>query len=84
MEKVLFTPEGEEPIEFYVLETTRLGGTDYILVTDVLEGDGDAYILKDMSGEGDEEAVYECVFDDEELEAVGKVFDSILDDIDIK
>ena len=42
LEKITFRPEGEEPVEFYVLEQTRIGGHNYILVTDVEEGDGDA------------------------------------------
>ena len=35
LEKITFRPEGEEPVEFYVLEQTRIGGHNYILVTDV-------------------------------------------------
>ena len=34
LEKIFFTPEGEEPVEFYVLEQTVIGGQNYILVTD--------------------------------------------------
>ena len=70
LEKITFRPEGEEPVEFYVLEQTRIGGHNYILVTDVEEGDGDALILKDMSQDGEEESIYDVVSDDEELEAV--------------
>lgn len=55
LEKIMFHPEGEEPVEFYVLEQTRIGGVDYILVTDVEEGDGEALIMKDISGDGEEE-----------------------------
>ena len=84
MEKITFTPDGDEPIDFYILETTRLGGVDYILVTDEPEGDGDAYILKDLSDSSDEEAIYEFVTEDDELQAVGKVFASIVDDVDLK
>lgn len=84
MEKITFTPEGDETIDFYVLETTKLGGVDYILVTEEEDGDGDCYILKDLSDISDEEAVYEFVEDDEELKAVGQVFASILEDIDLK
>ena len=71
LEKITFRPEGEEPVEFYVLEQTRIGGHNYILVTDVEEGDGDALILKDMSQDG------------EELEAVSGVFADMLEDIDL-
>ena len=85
MEKILFTPEGnEEAVEFYVLEQTRLGGANYILVTDVEDGDGDALILKDMSQDGEEDSVYVIVEEDDELNAVAEVFQSMMDDIDLK
>lgn len=83
MEKIIFSPDGEEQVEFYVLEQTRLGGFNYILVSDVEEGDGDALILKDMSEETDTEAVYEIVTDDSELEAVATVFENLLEDISL-
>ena len=83
MEKITFRPEGEEPVEFYVLEQTRIGGHNYILVTDVEEGDGDALILKDMSQDGEEESIYDVVSDDEELEAVSGVFADMLEDMDL-
>ena len=83
LEKIIFRPEGEEPVEFYVLEQTRIGGHNYILVTDVEEGDGDALILKDMSQDGEEDSIYDVVSDDEELEAVSGVFADMLEDIDL-
>lgn len=83
LEKITFRPEGEETIEFYVLEQTRIGGHNYILVTDVEEGDGDALILKDMSQDGEEESIYDVVSDDEELEAVSGVFADMLEDVDL-
>ena len=83
MEKIVFTPAGEEAVEFYVLEQTRLGGIDYILVTDSEEDDGEAQILRDMSAPEEEEAVYEIVADDEELNAVAAVFENMLEDIEL-
>ena len=83
MEKIVFTPEGEEPVQFCVLEHTRLGGIDYILVTDSEEGDGEALILRDMSAVDDKEAVYEIVTEDEELNAVAAVFENMLEDIEL-
>lgn len=80
MEKIFFTPEGEEPVEFYVLEQTVIGGQNYILVTDAEDGDGEAWILKDNSGENDIEAIYEMVEDDKELEALGEIFRKLLDE----
>jgi len=81
LEKITFNPEGEEPVEFFVLEQTRIGGYNYILVTDFEEGDGEALILKDLSKDGDEESVYTIVSDDEELNAVAGVFEDMLEDV---
>ena len=83
LEKITFRPEGEETVEFYVLEQTRIGGHNYILVTDVEEGDGDALILKDMSQDGEEESIYDVVSDDDELAAVSGVFADMLEDVDL-
>lgn len=83
MEKIVFTPEGEEPVQFYILEQTRLGGVDYILVTDSEEGDGEAFILRDMSALEDTEALYEIVTEDKELNAVAAVFENMLEDIEL-
>ena len=81
MEKIKFTPEGEPEIELYVLEQTTVGGTDYFLVTEDEDGDCDAMILKDLSNKEDPEAVFEIVTDDNELDSVAKIFESLLDDV---
>ncbi len=84
MEKITFTPEGQDsPVDFYVLEQTKLAGVTYILVTDEEEGDGEALILKDLSTEKEAEALYEIVSDDDELQAVAAVFGNLLDDIEL-
>lgn len=81
LEKITFNPNGEEPVDFYVLEQTRIGGFNYILVTDFEEGDGEALILKDISKDGEEESVFTIVSDDEELNAVAGVFEKMLEDV---
>ena len=83
LEKITFNPEGDAPVDFYVIEQTRIGGYNYILVTDFEEGDGEALILKDMSRDGEEESVYMIVSDDDELNAVGEVFNNMLEDVDV-
>ena len=55
MEKIKFTLDTKENVEFYVLEQTKLGGNQYILVTDVPEGDGEALVLKEVAGPGTKE-----------------------------
>ena len=82
LEKITFNPEGEDPIDFFVLEQTRINGSDYILVTDFEEGDGEALILKDISKDGEKESVFTIVSDDEELSAVADVFANMLEDIE--
>lgn len=81
LEKIMFHPEGEDPVEFFVLEQTRIGGYNYILVTDFEEGDGEALILKDLSRDGEEESVYTIVSEDKELQAVASVFENMLEDV---
>lgn len=83
MDKLTFTPEDGDPVDFYVLEQTRIGGLDYLLVTESEEGDGEALILRDISRTEEKEAVYEIVDDDETLNAVAAVFEKIMDDVDI-
>ncbi len=83
MEKIKFIPDEGEALDFYVIETTKLGGVDYILVTEEPDGDGQAYIMKDSSASEDKEASYQFVEDDEELKAVGKVFENILEGVDL-
>lgn len=84
LEKITFNPQGEDPVDFYVVEQTRIGGYNYILVTDFEEGDGEALILKDISKDGEEESVFTIVSDDEELSAVAGVFENLLDDVEFE
>ncbi len=84
MEKISFAGNNGDAIEFFVLEKTTLGGVDYMLVTESETEDADAYVLKDVSKAGDNEGVYEIVDDDNELQAVGQVFQALLEDIDIQ
>lgn len=84
MEKITFMPDGEAAVDFYVLEQTVIGGVNYILVTDAEEeDDGEAYILKAVSGADEQEQVYSVVEDDGELAAVAAVFENMLDDVDL-
>ena len=84
MEKIGFQlPDSNETVDFFVLEQTRINGADYILVTDAEDGDGEALILKDLSQDGEQEAVYEIVEDDDELEALSVIFGEMLEDVDL-
>ena len=84
-EKIVFIDEDGNEVDMYVVEETRINNVNYLLVTED-EGDeeeAEAYILKDVSKEEDEEAVYEMVVEDSEIDYIGKVFSELLEDIDI-
>lgn len=83
-DEIVFTTEDGEEVTFRVLEQTRLGGIDYLLVsTTEDEEDAEALILKDISKDTDEEAIYDIVEDDREIELVGAIFRELLDDIEL-
>lgn len=85
MEKIKFSlAEEDVTAEFYVLEQTRIAGITYLLVTETEDEDGEAWILKDLSADGEAEALYEIVDDDDELDAVSRVFEEMLDDVDLE
>lgn len=85
MEKIKFMfDNGEQSVEFFVLEETKINGVSYILVTDSEDEDGECMILKDTSAPEEKETVYQVVDDDVELGAVSKVFGELLEDIEIE
>ena len=85
MNKIVFCPVGEDKtVGFFVVEETRINGVSYLLVTETEDDEAEAYILKDTSLDGEEEASYVFVEDDNELEAVSKIFAELLEDVDIE
>lgn len=84
-DEILMTAEDGTDNVFKVLEQTRLGGVDYLLVTPANDGEEseDAFVLKDISSSADMEAIYEVVEDDKELDMVAAIFRELLDDIEL-
>lgn len=80
MEKIIFTAEDGTKEEFYIEEQTRINGVNYLLVSDSMEEEANAYLLKELSSGGDEESEYVMVEDEVEFEAVSGVFSQMLDD----
>lgn len=81
MEKITLE-DAEGTLSFCVLEQTVLNGKTYILVTEAEEGDAEAFVLRDDSQAEDDEALYSFVEDEDELNAVGAVFQKLLEDED--
>lgn len=84
MEKIAFTLDNGELVEFFVLEETKINGTKYILVTESEEDEAEAYILKDLAAEDETESIYEIVEDENELGTVSALFAELLEDVDIE
>ena len=68
---------------FLCWNRTKVNGNSYILVTDSEEDEAECLILKDTSAAEDMESLYEVVEDENELMGVLKVFEELLEDIDI-
>ena len=84
-EKIRLQTDDGEAVDFYVLEETRINGMNYLMVTDAQEEeDGECYVLKDVSGSGDSEAVYEFVENDDELDYLYRIFTELLEDADVE
>lgn len=87
MEKIRFQLADGTVEEFFIEEQTRIGGVSYLLVSDSMESmedEASAYILKDVSKDTDPEACYEMLEDEDELQAVYKVFEQMLEDVDFE
>ena len=85
MEKIKFAfADGSGEAEFFVLEQTKIGGFVYILVTDSQKDDAECLILKEGTEGRTAESVYEIVEEDTELLAVSKVFEELLEDVNIE
>ena len=85
MEKIrMMSEETNEALDLFVLEQTKVNGVTYILATDSEYGDADCMILKDVAGVEETDSIFEFVEDDVELDAVFKVFEELLEDIDIE
>jgi len=85
-DKIVMVMEDGSEVEFTILDSTVFGGNNYILVTDAPDDeDGECYVMKEVSSEDDEEAVFESVEDDAEADAVFSLFKQMLDgEIDIE
>lgn len=84
MEKLLFTEEDGTEVEFFVVEQTRINGCNYLLVTETQEDEADAYILKDLSQDGDADSQYIIVEDELEMQTISRVFEEMLENVEIE
>jgi uncharacterized protein YrzB (UPF0473 family) len=80
---IKFTTDDGNEIDLYAIADTKLNGRNYILVTDNESGmEANAYILKELASDS-KEVAYALVDDKTELDAIGEIFNELLDDVDI-
>ena len=80
---IKFTTDDGNVINLYAIADTKLNGKNYILVTDSEDDmETNAYILKELASDN-KEVAYALVDDKKELDAVGEIFNELLDDVDI-
>lgn len=78
--KIAVTDENGAEVTLFVLEETKINGMFYLLAADTEDGDGDCYLLKDVSRPEDTEAVYEPVENDSEADYVFRIFQELMGD----
>ena len=80
----LFSEDGDE-IEFKVLADTTINGETYLLVAGEEEEGGEtpAYIMRMIPSEDTEEIALEIVDNEKEMLAISRVFEEILDEVNI-
>lgn len=79
--KIIFTSEDGEKVEFTVIDKAKLGGVDYLLVSD--DETDEAYIFTEVLDEKNE-SVYEILEDEKQLKIIMGYFNDILEDIDLE
>lgn len=77
--KIIFTSDEGEKIEFFVIEEAKLNGTSYLLVSETEDDEAMAYIMKQIVRDGEKDAVYEFVEDEREIDAVAGLLEELLD-----
>ncbi|MBQ1689408.1 MAG: DUF1292 domain-containing protein [Lachnospiraceae bacterium] len=78
---ITFALEDNTKVQLEVLEETKINGNNYLLAVDY--EDDTALILKEMQANGDE-VTYAIVEDEQELDAISKVFSELLDDVEFE
>lgn len=90
-ESIPFLTDDGLEVEFCIIEQTRINGVNYLLVSDnqeEFEDDSEeavVYILKEnVQNKEEGMAAYEMVEDETELSSVSKIFEQLIEDMDLE
>lgn len=82
LEKITFLDDEDQEVQLYVLEETKVGGVNYLLVSEADDEEAVCYIFKEIRVSETDEVSYEPVEDDRELEYIGGIFQELIDEED--
>ena len=67
-----------------MLEQTTLGGINYLFVVDKADDESFLILREDSGADTEEMAAYDIVEDEKELDAVIRIFDELLEDVNLE
>lgn len=83
-DSIIFEAEDGTEVEFAVLEQTTLGGINYLFVVDKVDDESFLILREDSGADTEEMAAYDIVEDEKELDAVIRIFDELLEDVNLE
>ena len=66
------------------MEQTTLGGINYLFVVDKADAESVLLLREDSGADTEEMAAYDIVEDEKELDAVIRIFDELLEDVNLE
>ena len=83
-DSIIFEAEDGTEVEFAVLEQTTLGGINYLFVVDKADDESFLILREDSGADTEEMAAYEIVGDENVVDAVIRIFDELLEDVNLE
>ena len=80
--KIVLTADDGSEEAFFVVEKADIAGASYILVSDSLEEEAEAFILKEETEE--DMVTYVVLEDEKELGIISKYFEELLEEVELR
>lgn len=80
--KIVLTADDGSEEAFFVVEKAEIAGKSYLLVSDSMEEDAEAFILKEI--EEEDMITYAVLKDERELGIISKYFEELLEEVELR
>lgn len=80
--KIVLTADDGSEEAFFVVEKAEIAGKSYLLVSDSMEEDAEAFILKEI--EEEDMIIYAVLEDERELGIISKYFEELLEEVELR